>query len=36
MWAICAHGPRIEILVRADGHYACPEVLDWREAEHVD
>jgi Transposase DDE domain group 1 len=34
--AIRAPWPRIEILVRADGHYACPEVLDWCEAEHVD
>jgi|SRR5579859_2013282 len=34
--AIRAHWPRIEILVRADGHYACPEVLDWCEAGHVD
>jgi hypothetical protein len=30
--AIRAHWPRTEILVRGDGHYACPEVLDWCEA----
>jgi Transposase DDE domain group 1 len=30
--AIRSHWPRTEILVRADGHYACPEVLDWCEA----
>ncbi len=34
--AIRAHWPRVEILVRADSHYACPEVLDWCEANGVD
>jgi len=27
--AIRAFWPRIEILLRADSHYACPEVFDW-------
>ena len=26
----------MEILVRADSHYACPEVLDWCEANGID
>ena len=34
--AIRAHWPQVEILVRADSHYACPEVLDWCEANGVD
>ena len=35
--AIRSHWPRTEILVRGDGHYACPEVLDWCEAaERID
>ncbi len=34
--AIRANWPNTEILVRADGHYACPEVLDWCEAEGID
>ncbi|MGA1861225.1 IS1380 family transposase [Azospirillum sp. 11R-A] len=34
--AIRANWPRTEILLRADGHYACPEVLDWCEAEGLD
>ena len=34
--AIRANWPRTEILVRADSHYACPEVLDWCEAERID
>jgi hypothetical protein len=28
--------PQVEILVRADSHYACPEVLDWCEANGID
>lgn len=34
--AIRAHWPRVEIRVRADSHYACPEVLDWCEANGVN
>ena len=34
--AIRANWPKTEILLRADGHYACPEVLDWCEAEGLD
>jgi hypothetical protein len=34
--AIRAHWPKVAILVRADSHYACPEVLDWCEAAGVD
>src|SRR5512147_1292035 len=28
--------PQVEILVRADDHYACPEVLDGCEANGID
>jgi Transposase DDE domain group 1 len=34
--AIHSHWPEVEILVRADSHYACPEVLDWCEANSLD
>jgi len=34
--AIRSRWPQVEILVRADSHYACPEVLDWCEANGVD
>ncbi len=34
--AIRAHWPQMEILVRADSHYACPGVLDWCEANRID
>ncbi|MGH6783960.1 MAG: IS1380 family transposase, partial [Sphingomicrobium sp.] len=34
--AIRATWPQVEILLRADGHYACPEVLDWCEANGLD
>jgi len=34
--AIRAHWPRVEILLRADSHYAAPEVLDWCRANRVD
>jgi hypothetical protein len=27
--AIRANWPKVEILLRADSHYACPEVFDW-------
>lgn len=27
--------PRVRILVRGDAHYACPEVMDWCEAQHL-
>ena len=34
--AIRSHWPKVEILIRADSHYACPEVLDWCEAHGLD
>lgn len=34
--AIRTNWPKTEILLRADGHYACPEVLDWCETEGID
>ena len=34
--AIRSNWPNVEILVRADSHYACPEVLDWCEANGLD
>ena len=34
--AIRAHWPNVQILLRADSHYACPEVLDWCEANGLD
>ena len=34
--AIRANWPHTEILLRGDGHYACPEVLDWCEGERID
>jgi hypothetical protein len=34
--AIRANWPRVAILIRADSHYAGPEVLDWCEQEKVD
>lgn len=34
--AIRATWPRVEILLRADSHYSCPEVLDWCRANRVD
>jgi hypothetical protein len=34
--AIRAHGPRVEILLRGDGHYCAPEVLDLCRAQRVD
>jgi hypothetical protein len=35
--AIRSHWPpQVAILVRADSHYACPEVLDWCEATGID
>src|SRR5512144_1658520 len=34
--AIRATWPQVEILLRADSHYACPEVLDWCEANGLD
>ncbi|MBL8668795.1 MAG: IS1380 family transposase [Rhodospirillales bacterium] len=33
---IRAHWPNVQILLRADSHYACPEVMDWCEANGVD
>jgi hypothetical protein len=34
--AIRATWPKVEILLRADSHYACPEVLDWCEANGIE
>jgi hypothetical protein len=34
--AIRAAWPKVEILLRADSHYAAPEVLDWCRANRVD
>jgi hypothetical protein len=34
--AIRAHWPNVEILLRADSHYAAPEVFDWSRANRVD
>jgi hypothetical protein len=34
--AIRANWPKTEILIRADSHYACPEVLDWCETNGLD
>ena len=34
--AIRATWPQVEILLRADSHYACPEVLDWCAANGTD
>ena len=36
MRAIRANWPNVQILVRADSHYACPEVFDWCEANGLD
>jgi hypothetical protein len=33
---IRAHWPKVEILLRADSHYAAPEVFDWCRANRVD
>ena len=34
--AIRANWPKTEILLRADGHYCCPEVLDWCRANGIN
>ena len=34
--AIRAQWPRVEILLRADSHYAAPQVFDWCRANRVD
>jgi Transposase DDE domain group 1 len=34
--AIRSHWPRVEILLRADSHYAAPEVFDWCRANRID
>ena len=34
--AIRSNSPNVQILVRADSHYACPEVFDWCEANGLD
>src|SRR4051794_23025273 len=33
---IRANWPQVEILLRADSHYCCPEVLDWCRANRLD
>lgn len=33
---IRANWPKVSILLRGDGHYACPEVMAWCEAEGLD
>src|SRR5256886_1006324 len=34
--ALRSHWPKVEILLRADSHYACPEVFDWCRKNRVD
>ncbi len=34
--ALRDHWPKVEILLRADSHYACPEVFDWCRKNRVD
>ena len=34
--AIRSHWPEVGILVRADSHYACPDVMDWCETNSLD
>ena len=34
--ALRGHWPKVEILLRADSHYACPEVFDWCRENRVD
>jgi len=34
--AIHSNWPNTEILLRADSHYCCPEVIDWCRANRVD
>jgi Transposase DDE domain group 1 len=34
--ALRGHWPKVEILLRADSHYAAPEVFDWCRANRVD
>ena len=34
--ALRSHWPKVEILLRADSHYACPEVFDWCRENRVD
>jgi hypothetical protein len=34
--AIRANWPKTEIMLRADSHYCCPEVLDWCRANDLD
>ena len=34
--AIRSHWPEVAILVRADSHYACPDVMDWCETNSLD
>ena len=34
--AIRAHWPKVEVLLRADSHYAAPDVFEWCRANRVD
>lgn len=34
--ALRNHWPKVEILLRGDSHYACPEVFDWCRKNRVD
>jgi hypothetical protein len=34
--AIRGNWPQVEILLRADSHYACPDVMDWCETNRLD
>jgi hypothetical protein len=34
--ALRSHWPKVEILLRADSHYASPEVFDWCRKNRVD
>ena len=34
--ALRHHWPKVEILLRVDSHYACPEVFDWCRKNRVD
>ena len=34
--AVRGHWPKVEILLRADSHYSCPEVFDWCRKNRVD
>jgi hypothetical protein len=33
---IRSHGPRVEIMIRADSHYCAPKLLDLCRVERID